>query len=73
MADTFDLVITGATVVNHDGTGERDIGIRAGRIAALGRLGTVKAAETLDAKGLTILPGVIELVAIRMWAGVTQR
>jgi len=31
MADTFDLLITGATIVNHDGAGERDIGIRGGR------------------------------------------
>ena len=60
MSETFDLVITGATVVNHDGEGLRDIGIRGGRIAGLGNLGTAKAAETLDAKGLHILPGVID-------------
>ncbi|MEZ5851605.1 MAG: dihydroorotase [Hyphomicrobiaceae bacterium] len=60
MSDTFDLIVRGATVVNHDGTGERDIGIRNGRIAALGQLGTAKAAETLDARGLHVLPGVID-------------
>lgn len=60
MATPFDLIITGATVVNHDGSGVRDIAIRNGRIVALGDLGRVSAADTLDAKGLHILPGVID-------------
>ncbi len=60
MADTFDVVIRGATVVNHDGEGVRDIGVAGGRIAALGDLGSAKAAESIDAKGLHILPGVID-------------
>jgi len=32
MAATFDLIVKGGTVVNHDGTGVRDIGVREGRI-----------------------------------------
>src|SRR3990172_1014189 len=60
IADTFDLVVKGATVVNHDGTGERDIGIRGGRNSAIGNLAQVRAAEAIDAKGLTVLPGVID-------------
>jgi dihydroorotase len=60
MAQTFDLVLKGATVVNHDGGGVRDIGIRDGRIAALGALGSAAAAETIDARGLHVLPGVID-------------
>jgi dihydroorotase len=60
MAQTFDLVLKGATVVNHDGAGVRDIGIRNGSIAALGALGQAGAAETIDASGLHILPGVID-------------
>ncbi|MBS0241987.1 MAG: dihydroorotase, partial [Proteobacteria bacterium] len=60
MTDTYDLVIRNATVVNHDGAGVRDIAIRAGRVAAIGQLGSAKASETLDAKGLHILPGVID-------------
>ena len=59
-ADTFDLIVKGATVVNHDGRAERDIGIRGGRIAAIGNLAQAKAAEVIDAKGLTVLPGVID-------------
>ncbi len=60
MPETFDLLIRNATVVNHDGVGPRDIGIRAGRIAALGNLASASAGETIDAAGLTILPGVID-------------
>jgi dihydroorotase len=60
MTDTYDLIVKGATVVNHDGEGIRDIAIRSGRIAAIGQLGTAKAAEVLDARGLHVLPGVID-------------
>jgi dihydroorotase len=60
MAETFDLIIRGATVVNHDGRGERDIGIRGGRIAAIGALAQASSAEFIDAKGLHVLPGVID-------------
>lgn len=60
MTAPLDLLITGATVVNHDGGGVRDIGIRDGRIVALGALGSVKTLDTLDARGLHILPGVID-------------
>jgi dihydroorotase len=60
MSAPFDLVIQGATVVNHDGEGVRDIGIRDGRIVAMGSLGSAKTMDTLDARGLHILPGVID-------------
>ena len=60
MTDTYDLLIKGATVVNHDGEGVRDVAIRAGRIVAIGQLGSAKAAEVLDARGLHVLPGVID-------------
>ncbi len=60
MADSYDLILKGGAVVNHDGTGQRDIGVRIGRIAALGDLGAAKAAETIDCAGLHILPGVID-------------
>lgn len=60
MAETFDMIVKGGTVVNHDGRGERDIGIRGGRIAAIGALAQDSAAEIVDAKGLHVLPGVID-------------
>src|SRR5215471_14158388 len=60
MTQHYDLVLEGATVVNHDGEGLRDIAIAQGRIAAIGDLGPAAAAETIDCRGLTVLPGVID-------------
>jgi dihydroorotase len=58
--NTFDLILRGGTVVNHDGVGVRDIAVRDGRIAALGDLSAASAGEVIDAADLTILPGVID-------------
>ncbi|MGM4930027.1 dihydroorotase [Tardiphaga sp. 1201_B9_N1_1] len=60
MTQTFDTILKNGTVVNQDGEGARDIGIRNGRIAAIGSLGAASAAEVIDCKGLHILPGVID-------------
>ncbi|RVD57083.1 dihydroorotase [Mesorhizobium sp. M2D.F.Ca.ET.185.01.1.1] len=60
MATTFDLILTGGTVVNHDGEGRRDIGVKAGRIARIGDLAQASAGETIDCTGLHILPGVVD-------------
>lgn len=60
MAVTFDTILKGGTVVNHDGTGARDIGIRDGRIAEIGNLSAASAGESIDCKGLHVLPGVID-------------
>jgi dihydroorotase len=57
---THDLILRGATVVNHDGEGIRDIAITNGKITGLGQLGTAKATREIDAKHLHILPGVID-------------
>ncbi len=59
-AERFDLIIRGATVVSHAGTGVADVGVRAGRTAAIDDLGRSEAAETIDARGLHLLPGVID-------------
>jgi dihydroorotase len=60
MAERFDLVFKGGTLVNHDGIGPGDVGIRDGRIAALGDLGQAAAGEVVDCTGLHLLPGVID-------------
>jgi dihydroorotase len=60
MAATYDLILTGGTVVNHDGQGERDIGVRDGRVAALGDLAQASSGNQIDCRGLHILPGVID-------------
>ncbi|MBU1173932.1 MAG: dihydroorotase [Alphaproteobacteria bacterium] len=56
----FDLIFKNGTLVNHDGIHDADIGVIAGRIAALGTLEAAKADETIDCTGLHILPGVID-------------
>jgi allantoinase len=54
-----DLAIRGAIVVS-DGTYERDIIVRDGRVAALVEPGASAARETIDARGLLALPGVVD-------------
>ncbi|MGL5446499.1 MAG: amidohydrolase family protein, partial [Rhabdaerophilum sp.] len=60
MPKTFDLILKGGEVVNQDGRGIRDLAIRDGKIAGLGSFSADEAGEVIDAKGLTILPGVID-------------
>ncbi|AKU93275.1 dihydroorotase [Vulgatibacter incomptus] len=60
MSTTFDLLLRGGTVVNQNGIGVADVGIRGGRIAAIGDLAQAEAGDELDARGLHVLPGVID-------------
>ncbi len=60
MPQTYDLLVKGGTLVNHDGIGPRDIGILDGRIRAIGSLAAAGAATVVDATGLHVLPGVID-------------
>jgi len=60
MAPSFDCVLMNGTVVNHDGIGQRDIGVRDGRIAGIGALSQTAAGERIDCRGLHLLPGVID-------------
>src|ERR1700753_376350 len=60
MPPSFDCLLVNGTVVNQDGIGLRDIGVRNGRIAEIGALSGASAAERLDCRGLHILPGVID-------------
>jgi N-acyl-D-amino-acid deacylase len=58
----YDLVIRGAVLV--DGLGHdpvrADVAVSEGRIAAVGEVGK-EAAEVVDAGGLTLMPGIIDL------------
>jgi N-acyl-D-amino-acid deacylase len=59
----FDLVIEGGRLVDGSGgppTGG-DVGISGGRIEAVGDLGSADAAERLDATGLMVAPGFIDI------------
>lgn len=60
MTQTYDLLIKGGTLVNQDGAGVRDVGVREGRIVAIGSLEAARAGEVIDARGLHVLPGVID-------------
>jgi len=57
---SFDIIFAGGTVVNQDGAGVRDLGVRDGRVAEIGDLARSAAGERVDCRGLHILPGVID-------------
>ena len=62
-AQRFDLLITGGRV--YDGTGNpwfyADIGVRGGRIVAVGRLDSATADTRVDARGKIVTPGFIDV------------
>ncbi len=58
MSPHFDLLIRGGTAVLPWGEDAADIGVRDGRIAAIGASGT--ADQVIDATGLHVLPGLID-------------
>src|SRR5687767_8988493 len=56
----FDLVVRGGTCVTPGGTARADVGVRGGRIVAVGDLADHQALTTFDARHLHVLPGVID-------------
>ncbi|MGH6952418.1 MAG: dihydroorotase [Vitreimonas sp.] len=58
--NAFDLIVRGGTIVNHAGEGSGDIGVAAGKIAAIGDLSRLSADTIVEAKGLHVLPGIID-------------
>jgi len=59
----LDLLVRGGTVV--DGSGlpafTADVGVRDGRVAAVGRLGSTAATNTIDADGCVVAPGFVDI------------
>lgn len=56
----YDLLIHDGTVVLPGGRFAIDIAVQGGKIVALGNLGDAPALQTIDAKGLHVMPGVID-------------
>ena len=61
MAETYDLLLKNGTVWTPGGPVEAAIGVRDGKVAAIGGPARIAdAGEVIDCTGLTILPGVID-------------
>src|SRR5437867_3333425 len=62
-APAYDVLIRNARVL--DGSGNpwlaADLGVRGGRIVDMGRLGSASATRVIDARGLTVSPGFIDV------------
>lgn len=69
-AQDFDILIRGGQVL--DGTGadarQADIGVQDGRIAAMGNLAGARAERVIDASGLLVTPGFIDMHSHADWA-----
>src|SRR5918999_1442489 len=64
-SESFDVIIKGGTV--YDGTGGEpkttDVAIRGDRIAGLGDFKTAQAKAIVDAKGMAVAPGFINMLS----------
>ena len=64
-SDDFDLIVRGGTL--YDGTGAKplqaDVAIRGDRIAGIGDFKSAKAKTVIDAKGLAVAPGFVNMLS----------
>src|SRR5262245_13210859 len=62
-AQDFDILIRNGLIV--DGTGSPgfhgDLALKGGKVAAMGKLGNKTAGRTIDAKGLVVSPGFVDM------------
>jgi N-acyl-D-amino-acid deacylase len=61
--ESFDLVLTGGTLVDGTGAAPRrvDVGVRAGRIAVLDAIDRERATQHIDARRFAIAPGFVDI------------
>src|SRR6202790_2274174 len=59
----FDLIIRNGLVVDGTGLPRRrvDVGVRDGKVAWLGHLDDAKATEEIDAEGMIVSPGIVDV------------
>jgi dihydroorotase len=60
MAEHYDLIIRGGIAMLPWGEERTDLGVRAGRIASLAVPASATAETVIDARGLSVLPGLID-------------
>ncbi|MBI3678630.1 MAG: dihydroorotase [Proteobacteria bacterium] len=60
MTESFDLLIRGGIAATPNGIAPADVGVKNGKIAAVGSFASAKAREVFEAQGLHVLPGVID-------------
>ena len=60
MTATYDLILKNGTVYTPGGAIACDVGVRDGKIAALGTLAPEQGGDVMDCTGLVVLPGVID-------------
>lgn len=60
MSRTYDLIIRGGTIVTPDKKEEADIAVNAGKVAAVGDLAGDHGDKVISARGLHVLPGVVD-------------
>ncbi|MCL6564971.1 MAG: D-aminoacylase [Acidobacteriia bacterium] len=64
LEDPFDVLITGGRIVDGSGAPwyRADVGIRDGRIAAIGKLAGQPARKTISAEGMVVAPGFVDMM-----------
>lgn len=69
MSGRLDLAITGAELIDGTGAPRRaaDVGVAGDRIVAVAEPGTLAAAEVVDARGLVVCPGFIDIMSHTLW------
>lgn len=60
MSGALETVVLGGDVVEAHGTRRLDVGLRGGRVVAVGDLADAAATDRIDASGLLVLPGAVD-------------